>query len=133
MPHRPGFFTLVHSFPLRPIREDADYAAAVEVLEGLVTKDEGHLSAVERDYLDALTRFVEDFDDSHYPLDADARSPLERLKALMETAGVTPAGLGDIIGSRPAASMVLGGRRELSKAQIRKLAEHFKLDAGYFF
>ena len=63
----------------------------------------------------------------------DARSSLARLKSLMATAGLSPAGLGDIIGSRPAASMVLGGSRELSKAQIRKLAEHFKIDAGYFF
>jgi antitoxin component HigA of HigAB toxin-antitoxin module len=40
--------------------------------------------------------------------------------------------LGDVIGSRPAASMILKGERELSKSHIRRLAQHFKLDAGYF-
>ena len=127
------YLTLIRRFPLRPIRDDGDYAAAVEVLDRLVTKDEKDLTAGEHDYLDALTRFVEDYDQKNFPVGPDARPPLARLKSLMATAGLSPAGLGDIIGSRPAASMVLGGSRELSKAQIRKLAEHFKIDAGYFF
>jgi antitoxin component HigA of HigAB toxin-antitoxin module len=51
----------------------------------------------------------------------------------MASAGLSPAGLGDIIGSRPAASMFLSGtRKELSKTQIRRLAAHFKVNAGYF-
>ena len=46
--------------------------------------------------------------------------------------GDDPVAARDLIGSRPAASTFLNGRRkELSKPQIR-LARHFKMDAGYF-
>ena len=128
----PDYLELVRRFPLRPIRNEEGYDAAVEILDGLATRAEDELTPGERDYLDALTRFVEDYDERNYPVTADRRTPLARLKSLMETAGLTPAALGDILCSRPAASMVLGGKRELSKAQIRKLAAHFKMDAGYF-
>ena len=128
----PDYLALIRRFPLRPIRDDADYAAAAEILDAMVTRDENDLTPGERDYLDALTRFVEDYDQQHHLIGPDARTPLARLKSLMDSARITPAALGDIIGSRPAASMILGGQRELSKAQIRRLAAHFKLDAGYF-
>jgi hypothetical protein len=29
-------------------------------------------------------------------------------------------------------SMILSDRRQLSKANVRRLAEHFSIDAGYF-
>jgi antitoxin component HigA of HigAB toxin-antitoxin module len=52
----------------------------------------------------------------------------------MDSAGMTPSQLGDVIGSRPAASMFLSGTRaELSKPQIRRLAAHFKMEVGFFF
>jgi antitoxin component HigA of HigAB toxin-antitoxin module len=78
---------------------------------------------------------VEAYDDEHHPPPGlERRTPLQRVHWLMESAGVTPAQLGDVIGSRPAASMFLNGtREELSKQQIRRLARHFKLDPGFFF
>jgi len=126
------YVRLIHEFPLKPIRSDADYDRAAAVLDRLVVRDK--LSDGERDYMDALTLFVEDYDNKHYAPKPRGRTPRERVKSLMHTAGMTPAQLGDIIGSRPAASMFLNGDRdELSKAQIRKLAARFKLDPGYFF
>jgi antitoxin component HigA of HigAB toxin-antitoxin module len=43
-----------------------------------------------------------------------------------------PSDLGDLIGSRSAATSILQGNRILSKAHIRKLAQRFRVDAGYF-
>ncbi len=40
--------------------------------------------------------------------------------------------LGRLLGNRSLGSLLLTGRRELSKAHVRLLAEHFKVDAGYF-
>jgi HTH-type transcriptional regulator/antitoxin HigA len=116
---------------IRPIRSEADYDRAVKLMDKLVLRDD--LSRDEADYLEVLTFVVERYDDEHYPLAADTRTPLQRLRALMESSGMTPAGFGDVIGSRPAASMILSGSRELSKTHIRRLAKHFKLNPGYFF
>ncbi len=40
--------------------------------------------------------------------------------------------LGKVLGNKTAASLVLSGKRELSKAHIRKLAARFKVDPGLF-
>jgi antitoxin component HigA of HigAB toxin-antitoxin module len=40
--------------------------------------------------------------------------------------------LGELVGGRAQASLILNGKRELSKANIRALSDHFGLDAGYF-
>ena len=34
--------------------------------------------------------------------------------------------------SQPLVSLLLSGKRDLSKENVKKLAAHFKLDAGYF-
>lgn len=59
-------------------------------------------------------------------------TPLEVLRHLMESRGMTPAQLGDVLGSRPAATMVLKGRRQLSKAHIRAVAAHFCVSPAVF-
>jgi HTH-type transcriptional regulator/antitoxin HigA len=124
------YLDLVRRFPLRPIRTGAEYARAAAVLDGLVLRDD--LSRGQQDYLDALALMVEAYDAAHDAVRA-GRTPLQRVRSLMASAGLSPAQLGDIIGSRPAASMFLSGaRKELSKPQIRRLAAHFKVNAGYF-
>jgi HTH-type transcriptional regulator/antitoxin HigA len=124
------YLALVRRFPLRPIRGPRDYDAAADMLDRLVTKDENGLTAGERDYLDTLTLLVERYDDEHYQMPLAQKTPAETLKYLMEQSGMGVADLGRVIGSQPAASMVLHGRRELSKSQIRKLADHFKVEPG---
>lgn len=127
----PAYQALIDRHPLRPIRTEADYDRAAAMLNTLVLRD---LTPGEDDYLDVLTGLVEAYDDVHYPVPAEDRTPLERVKSLMESSGMTSSQLGDIIQSRPAFSMFLSGARaELSKPQIRRLARHFRLDAGYFF
>lgn len=128
--HR-GFVVKKPPFPLRPIRDDAEYDRAAAVLASFVLRDD--LTADEQDYFEVLTMIVRAYDDEAWPRDPDDRSPLKRLKSLMETSGMTPAGLGDVLGSRPAASMVLSGQRELSKNHIRRLADHFKMSPAHFF
>jgi HTH-type transcriptional regulator/antitoxin HigA len=124
---------LVREFPLRPIRTKAEYAAAGRMLDRLVTRDENSLDRGEADYLEVLEDLIEVYDTKHTTLDrADDRPPLDRLKSLLAGAGVGVADFGRIIGSVSNASMILKGKRELSKEHIRKLAAHFRMDAGYF-
>ena len=59
-------------------------------------------------------------------------TPQEALRALMGFNGLSQADIGRIIGSESAVSMFLGGGRQLSKAQIKKLVERFHVDAALF-
>ena len=127
----PDYLRLVRAFPLRPIQSEQEYDQAASVVDRLAVRDEGSLTAGERDYLQALTLMVEAYDRDRFPAVAGG-TPLQRLRSLVDSAGLSPSELGDVIGSRPAASMILKGVREPSKAQVRKLARHFKMSADYF-
>jgi antitoxin component HigA of HigAB toxin-antitoxin module len=50
----------------------------------------------------------------------------------MELKGVTQAQVAAALRDRAAASSILSGRRNVSKAQAKRLAELFKVDAGLF-
>jgi HTH-type transcriptional regulator/antitoxin HigA len=77
-----------------------------------------------------LAKLIQDYDDR---IELPAVSPLEVLKFLMEQRDLKQADLLSIFGSRSVASAVLSGKRELSKAHIRKLAEFFHVSPELFF
>src|SRR5687767_12339624 len=123
------YLRLVRAFPLRPLRGDKDYGAAAAMLDRLVGRPD--LTSGQKDYLAALTTFVEAYDREHHPLD-DAPPPLETLKALMEHAGMNTTALGQVLGSKGVASEILNGRRAMSKSHMLKLARRFNVDPGLF-
>jgi antitoxin component HigA of HigAB toxin-antitoxin module len=47
-------------------------------------------------------------------------------------AGPSASDLGRLLGNRGLGSLLLTGKRGLSKTHIRKLSEHFKVPANYF-
>jgi hypothetical protein len=51
----------------------------------------------------------------------------------MEQRALRPADLTPIFGARSIASLVLNGKRQLSKTHIRKLAEFFHVSPAVFF
>ena len=128
------YFDLVRRFPLRAIRTDADCDYANEILKELVAcADDPGLSAGERDYADALNQLIGVYEDKHFPIEKAFKSPLEALKYLMEQQGMTSGELGELLGSgKGQASLILNGKRELSKANIRALAERFKVSPAAF-
>ena len=123
------YLELIRQFPLRPIRTEAEYDGAARVLDSLVLRD---LTPGEADYLEVLTLLVEAFDDERDPPAWPESSPAEVLRALVEHRGITTTDLGRVIGSKGVASELLNGRREPSKAQIRKLADFFRVEPGAF-
>lgn len=126
-----GYLALIRRFPLRPIRTAADYRAAVAMLDTLVLRDD--LNAAEEDYLNVLTSLVEYYDRNHVDAVPSRRTPAERLRSVMESAGTTPAELQQVLGlAQSSVSMILSGKRGLSKPVIRKLADRFRLDPAYF-
>src|SRR5207253_11506057 len=95
-------------------------------------RPEGYLHAGEQDYLDTLTMLVEAYDQEHHGMDSAQGDPLTMLKYLMQESGMTQADLGRLLGNRALASLILNGRRQLSKSHIRKLAGHFKVSPALF-
>jgi HTH-type transcriptional regulator/antitoxin HigA len=74
---------------------------------------------------------VNRYEEEHHAID-ETMTPRQALKTLMETNNLSQADIGRLIGSESAVSMFLKGDRDLSKSQIKKLAERFKVDAGMF-
>jgi HTH-type transcriptional regulator/antitoxin HigA len=114
------------------LRTERDYDRAAAVLDELAIRREGSLTRGEQDYLDTLTMLVEAYDCQHYEMPAEKGDPLTMLKYVMQESGMSQADLGRLLGNRALASLILRGRRELSKTHIRKLAEHFKVAPGLF-
>ena len=127
-----GYLAMIHSFPLRPLRSEREYDAALSVLDSLAVRSEGSLDPGEQDYFDTLTILVEAYDQEHYAGDMEHGDPLAMLKYLMQESGMTQAELGRLLGNRSLASQILNGHRQLSKTHIRKLADDFKVSPAVF-
>jgi HTH-type transcriptional regulator / antitoxin HigA len=125
-----SYLDLLRRFPLRPIRTEQAYDEAAGVLQDLFMRPD--LDGDQQDYVEILAMLIEAYDRAHYDPGPDDRSPLDRLRGLMDDTGMSVNDLGKVLGSQPAASMVLAGKRQLSKAHIRRLAGHFRLEPGYF-
>jgi HTH-type transcriptional regulator/antitoxin HigA len=125
------YLNLVRQFPLRPIRSKRDVGRAMRIAGHLATYDEGTLPPGEQDYLDALTVFIEDYQRRH-PVDMPEVTPLAMLKHLMEQHDMNVTALGRIIGSQSNASLILSGKRAISKRVMGLLSERFGVARGVF-
>lgn len=124
------YLSLIREFPLRPIRNDVQHDQAMAMIRRLAICDEGTLSPGAQDYLDTLTVLLEDFDRLQKPW--NRISGLELLQHLIANTGMNITELGKIIGSRTLASLILSGKREISKDVMHRLGAHFHLHPGAF-
>jgi len=98
-------------------------------LESLM--DKGERRTVEEDAaLDLMVRLITDYEEEHYPLPQS--TPREMLLYLMEQRGLKRADLAPIFKSRGYVSDVVNGKRAISKAHARQLADYFKVSADLF-
>jgi HTH-type transcriptional regulator/antitoxin HigA len=126
------YLALMGEFPLRPIRNETEYDRAAGIVHRLALR-EGELDGGEEAYLEVLEGLVERYDTEHHPIDIADVSPTRALRMLVEQAGMTVTELGELLGSKGAASELLSGKRkEPSKAQIARLCARFKVDASVF-
>jgi HTH-type transcriptional regulator/antitoxin HigA len=77
-----------------------------------------------------LATLVKEYDERTYPL--PPVDPIGMIQFLLEQRGLRPADLIPIFGARSIASLVLNGKRELSKTHIRKLAEFIQVSPAAF-
>lgn len=109
---------------IRPIRADADHAAALSRIEELWGAEPGTEAG---DELDILVDLVEHYEERQFPFPELA--PIDLLKAHMEATGRTQADLAALLGSRPRASEVLNRKRALTVEMIHKLSSEWHIPA----
>ncbi len=116
---------LVGLFMPRPLHDDVDYRNALSVLDAMAGFE---MNADQEDYFDAIATFIEKYEALHHALNGAAMTPVELLRSLMDAHGMSESDLGRLLGDRSLGHRILTGERELSKAHIRTLAEHFSLN-----
>jgi len=112
------------------IETEEEYERLLEQTRLLIDRDEDSLSLEEIRLLDLLGMLVERYEDEHYPIEEG--SPLATLKFLMEEHGLKHKDIWPLFGSKGITSEVLNGKRAISKAQAKKLAERFGVTADLF-
>jgi HTH-type transcriptional regulator/antitoxin HigA len=80
--------------------------------------------------LELLVILIEKFEEEHYTLDEG--TPRSMLLHLMEANEIEEENLVGVIGSLEVVSEVVNGKRSISKAQAKALAEFFSVDVGLF-
>ena len=109
---------------VRPVRTEADYAAALDEIGRLMTARAG---TPEGDRLDVLSTLIEAYEAEHHAIDAP--DPIALVKFAMEQRGADRAELEPMIGGRGRVSEVLSRKRALSLSMIRKLKAEWALPA----
>ena len=102
---------------IKPIRNEADYQAALIEIEKLMESQPG---TTEGDRMDVLVTLVEAYEANHFPI-PEPDDPVEVLKYYMESRGLSRADLMEYLGSKERVSEVLNRKRGLSMGMIRKL------------
>ena len=125
------YFALVKQFPLRSIKTKVQHAAAVRFLGKLSVRSPSDSGSIQ--YIETLGQLIDDYEHrARLKMDLSRLTPVRALKHLMSEHDLTVTELGRLVGSQGTLSDVLAGRRELSKAMIRKLADHFNVSPAVF-
>ncbi|HEV8712074.1 MAG TPA: helix-turn-helix domain-containing protein [Candidatus Binatia bacterium] len=115
--------------PFLAIRNEQEYAAAVERLNALVDEVGDNPKDPRYRLIETLSVLIEAYDREHHGL-LEA-SGVEVIQFLMKEHGLTQKDLPEL-GSQGVVSEVLSGHRTLNVRQIQALAERFGVDPGAF-
>ena len=110
---------------IRPIKNDADHAAALTEIKNLWNAAEG---SEDEDKLDILATLVEHYEETRWSV-VDASDPIDLLHFAISDLGHTQAELAKLLGSRSRASEVLNRRRALTVEMIRAISDAWKIPA----
>ena len=101
---------------IKPIKNEADYKAALEEIEQLF---DAAPDTPEGDRLEVMTTLVEAYEDKHNNIPMP--DPIEAILYHVESRGLSRRDLEPYIGSRARVSEVLNRRRPLTMEMIRNL------------
>ncbi|WP_395370609.1 type II toxin-antitoxin system HigA family antitoxin [Komagataeibacter diospyri] len=109
---------------LKPIRNEADYDAALEEVGRLWGAKSG---TPDGDKLDVLATLIDAYEAKHHPIDPP--DPVEAIRFRMEQQGLTRKDLEPMIGPRNRVADVLNRKRGLSIDMIRQLHDGLGISA----
>ncbi len=109
---------------LKPIRNEADYEAALAEVERLWGARSG---TPEGDRLDVLATLIDVYEAKNHPIDPP--DPVEAIRFRMEQQGLSRRDLEPMIGPRNRVADVLNRKRGLSIEMIRQLHERLGISA----
>lgn len=122
---------LLGKYRPRLLQSDEEFDRLAAELEALdVLEEERELDAEEHELQALLAHLCTEYEDR--TVAPPSSSPLEVLQFLMQQNQLRPVDLVDVFGSRAVTSQVLSGKREISKAHARRLAERFRLSVEVF-
>ena len=119
---------LLAKYQPKVIESEAENERAIALAQEL--EHQANRSLEEDAILELLITLIEKFEDENYPLDEG--TPHSMLLHLMESNAIKQENLVGVIGSRGVVSEVVNGKRSISKAQAKALAEFFSIDVGLF-
>ena len=119
---------LLAEFQPKVITTEAEYDFALKVADGLLANKSR--SPEQTALLDLFVALIEEYEEKYYPIPAS--SPHEILQHLMEAKDLKQADLVGILGSRGVVSEVVNGKRSISKAQAKALADFFDVSPALF-
>lgn len=124
------YLICLHSMTLAtPIKTEEEYEQALQVFEPLFFKK--NRTPEERALFLLLRTLIEKYEEEHYPI--PAVSPHEMLQHILEYSGLRQADLVEMgLGSSGVVSEIVNGKRAISKAQAKILADRFKVSPSLF-
>lgn len=126
----PTYAALVVSVLPTAIRNEQEFDIMLANIDELMSRSEDSLSPEEDRLLETMSILVEAYEDEHYPI--PEASATDTLKFFMEDRGIKQSDLLPVFGSSGITSEVVNGKRSISKAQAKKLAEFFKVSVELF-
>lgn len=109
---------------IKPIRSDADHAAALARIDALMDSEAGTPAG---DELDVLVDLVAHHEAKRFPVGHP--NPVDAIRFRMDQAGLAPRDLVPLLGSRAKVSEVLAGTRRLTLPMVRALHLHLGIPA----
>jgi HTH-type transcriptional regulator / antitoxin HigA len=124
------YIELVHAFPLRPLRSDAELDCAIAMIDSLIARDD--LDSGEEDYLDVLGDLVHKYEAEHDPIAPVSDADLIRF--LLESNDMTQSELAERSEiAESTISEILVGKRTLSRRHIAAVSRVFRVSPSLFF
>lgn len=122
------YANLLAQYRPKIITSESEHDTAIALAEELAHRDPK--SPEEEALLELLITLIEKFEDEQYPIPVS--TPLKMLKHFMEARRLKQEDFVGILGSRGVVSEVFNGKRNISKAQAKSLANYFNVDVGLF-
>ena len=106
------------AYSIHPIRTEADYQAALQLVAPYFEK-EPEIDSDAGAHFEAMLTLIEAYEAKLYPIDPP--DPVDAIKFRMEQQGLKPKDLEPMIGQLNRVYEVLNGKRKLAMAMVWKL------------